>query len=694
MKSTSQKFTALTLGLLLSCPWHTFTSVQAQSLKELRAQQQTTKPAKLAPDLEEILAQDDEDARQAMMGKTLAQVRQERRARARVRPTSEAEETETRTRINEVLLPSSAVGAEEKQSFIVQLDGSTPNIVLQEKVARLGGRIKQTMGNMGLVTIEAPRTAIRQLAAEGSVAYVSPDREIAAFGHVVETTGYWNAGISDKGDQDTNTWLNGSGVSVAVLDSGVAADHRLMQWVGWGTKVKSIDLTGQNINGDPYGHGSHVASLVAGEYDQQNGSYAGAVGGGNVLSVRVLDSNGKGTASTVIAGIDWCIANKQWYTNGNNIRVLNLSLGTIAKDSYKTDPLCLAARRAVNAGIVVIASAGNNGKDANGKKIYGAINSPGIDPSVITVGAANTIGTNYRSDDVVASYSSRGPTRGYTTVNGVRKYDNLIKPDLIAPGNKLIGARAYYNGTENTLARTNTSLRTGTETLNTEKVMYLSGTSMAAPVVASAAALLMQTNPNLTPALVKAILMYTAQPLNGFNMLEQGAGELNIDGAVRVARLVKATLPTTNGTALLKAALPTSQTSTIYGETFKWSQGVITNYGFLSGSNLMTYWQGVYGTGQVLGDATAYSSSTVSLVSGKTYSVTLKAGAYTIKGSGVILGDSTNTLFASGTILGDGQVLGDGTILGDGATRADSTLKSSSGASILGDNTACMKPVP
>ena len=105
---------------------------------------------------------------------------------------------------------------------------------------------------------------------------------------------------------------------------------------------------------------------------------------------------------------------------------------------------------------------------------------------------------------------------------------------------------------ENVLARTLTMLRTGTSTVNTEKVMYMSGTSMAAPIVAAAAMNLKQVNNNLTPNLVKAILMYSAQPLSGFNSLEQGAGLLNIDGAVRIARLVKATMPTKNGNALLK----------------------------------------------------------------------------------------------------------------------------------------------
>ena len=198
--------------------------------------------------------------------------------------------------------------------------------------------------------------------------------------------------------------------------------------------------------------------------------------------------------------------------------------------------------------------------------------------------------------------------------------------------------------------------------------------------------------------------MYSAQPLNGFNMLEQGAGLLNVDGAVRLAKLVKTTLPTSNGTALLTASLPTSQTSTIAGQTVKWGQGAITNFGFLYGNALMAKWQSVYASGVILGDATSYASSTLSLVSGKTSGVSLKSGAVTINSSGVILGDSANAIFASGQVLGDGTILGDGIILGDGViigdgiilgdglVLGDMTLQSTS--AFLGDNTACMKPLP
>ena len=114
-----------------------------------------------------------------------------------------------------------------------------------------------------------------------------------------------------------------------------------------------------------------------------------------------------------------------------------MSLGMPAIDSYQFDPVCQAVRRLVNAGVVVVAAAGNNGKDNTGNKVYGQIHCPGNEPSAITVGASNTFGTDTRSDDAITTYSSRGPTRSYwVDSGGTKHFDNLVKPDLVAPGNK------------------------------------------------------------------------------------------------------------------------------------------------------------------------------------------------------------------------------------------------------------------
>src|SRR5207245_205698 len=232
----------------------------------------------------------------------------------------------------------------------------------------------------------------------------------------------------------------------------------------------------------------------------------------NLISLRVLDKNGVGSSSVLLNALNWILApadptnavsssnplNKDKY----GIRIVNMSLGAPAISSYKNDPVCRAARALVDAGVVVVAAAGNNGKDANGNKIYGQIHSPGNEPSVITVGAANTFGTDSHADDGVATYSSRGPTRSYSTdANGVRHYDNLLKPDLIAPGNKLI----YAESDGNLLVTQYPDLDAGVSDDDNRRMMYLSGTSMATPIVSGSAALLLQANPKLTPNMVKMV---------------------------------------------------------------------------------------------------------------------------------------------------------------------------------------------
>ena len=459
--------------------------------------------------------------------------------------------------------------------------------------------------------------------------------------------------------------------------------------------VFTKNFTGiSNLTRDNFGHGTHVAALINGDNSQSpfnNVSYRGVAPQAKVLNLRVLDNSGNGFVSNAIAAIDWAIANKTTY----NIRVMNLSIGTPAQDSYKNDPFCLAARRAVNAGIVVVASAGNYGKNSNGGKMYGAINSPGIEPSVITVGAANTYGTDSRQDDSVTTFSSRGPTRGYTTnILGLKVYDNLIKPDLVAPGNKIIAARAFSNSGTNVIVSQNPSLEVNPTANGNVKLMYMSGSSMSAPIVSGTAALMIQANPNLTPNLVKAILMYSAQPLAGFNTLEQGAGLVNVDGAVRLALLVKSNASTlSNGAAMLNGAMPNPQSSVISGQTVKWGQGVVTNFGFLYGSSLMTKWQPMYGNGVLMSDGTVVSLGLVKRSTSMTSSgVNVYGGA--ISNNGVLMCDGS--IFFSGVLLSDGVLLADGTILGDGVLLADGVLLGDGGilgdTAFLGDNTPGMQP--
>ena len=204
-----------------------------------------------------------------------------------------------------------------------------------------------------------------------------------------------------------------------------------------------------------------------------------------------------------------------------------MSVASGVFESYKRDPLTQAARRAFDAGIVVVASAGNLGQNDEGQVQFGGITSPGNSPWVLTVGASTHQGTARRSDDAIAEFSSRGPTW----------IDFVAKPDLVAPGIGIESSAAPNS----TLAALYASYLVGTPSASGVKpYLSLSGTSMAAPVVAGTVALMLEANPELTPNAVKAILQYTAERKDGESPLAQGAGMLNALGAVRLARFFAA----------------------------------------------------------------------------------------------------------------------------------------------------------
>ncbi|HLF83024.1 MAG TPA: S8 family serine peptidase, partial [Blastocatellia bacterium] len=225
--------------------------------------------------------------------------------------------------------------------------------------------------NFNARLIEMPLSMINQLASFKEVYYVSLDRDVEMHGHVENT-----AGAATMRQQSGNSGLDGSGIGIAVLDSGIFRAHKsLTKDDSHSRIVAGVDFTGQGITtNDPYGHGTHVAGLAASSgKDGISTAYRGIAPNANVINLRVLDAQGRGTTSAVLSALDWVLTNRAAY----NIRVVNMSLGALSIDSYVTDPLCRAVRRLVDAGIVCVAAAGNNGKDSNGNKVYGLIHSPG-----------------------------------------------------------------------------------------------------------------------------------------------------------------------------------------------------------------------------------------------------------------------------------------------------------------------------
>jgi subtilisin family serine protease/acetyltransferase-like isoleucine patch superfamily enzyme len=574
--------------------------------------------------------------------------------------------------------------ASARVKVILQVD-DVRNPELRAQFAKFGITINQEIPRFGTIAVEAPAAAVSALAANTTTNYLSLDRQVNGLGHVENTTG-------DTAMLANYPGTDGSGIGVAVVDSGISPKQKSLA----GRIIYSRDFTGEGTTDDRYGHGTFVASMIA----AKQGSYGGVATAANLLNLRVLDSEGRGSVSATLYALSFVFANRALY----NIRVVNLSLGTAAIDSYKNDPLCRAIRRLVDAGVVVVTSAGNDGKDATNPKIYGRIHSPGNEPSAITVGAANTFGTDIRSDDAVTTFSSRGPTRSFwQDANGVRHYDNLMKPDLIAPGNKIIGAAAPKNKIEEAnpdlcVARCDNNSGKGN--------MRLSGTSVSSPIVAGAAAVLLEANPSLTPNMIKMILMYTAQPLKGFNMLEQGAGELNIEGAVRLGKSIRPNVVgAVLGAPMLNGAAPVPS-SIIAGETCTWSQGIILNHDWAAGSELITKYQPIYGLGVLLSDGVLISDGV--LLSDMTMlSSGVLVGDHILISNGITMSDgipliSSSVLLGDGVLLSDGVLIGDGVVLPDGVTAsggiradgvvlADGIVLADAARAYRGDNTACMR---
>jgi serine protease AprX len=304
----------------------------------------------------------------------------------------------------------------------------------------------------------------------------------------------------------------GKGISVAVIDSGLDTTHNALK----GRVLVTRDFTGGD-GLDHYGHGTHVAAIIAGQAGRtlDTRDYGGVAPGAYLLNLRVLGDDGSGSLSDVIEAIDWTIEHRREY----NVRIINLSLGAPVLQPYRDDPLCEAVERAVRAGLVVVAAAGNFGRSADGKSVYGAITSPANSPYAIAVGAIDTHDTAQRSDDTLATYSSKGPTR----------YDLVMKPDLAAPGSHIRSAEAVGSYLSTTYPARHVA---GT---GPNAVMQLSGTSMAAGVVSGAAALVLDARGSLTPRDTKAALQLTSTFLPSAGLVGAGAGMINALAAVDLA---------------------------------------------------------------------------------------------------------------------------------------------------------------
>ncbi|MCQ6274846.1 S8 family peptidase [Bacillus sp. V3B] len=272
--------------------------------------------------------------------------------------------------------------------------------------------------------------------------------------------------------------LTGKDVTIAIVDTGIHP-HQDVQG-----RIKGFRdfINNRTAPYDDNGHGTHCAGDAAGNGSASNGKYQGPASEANLVGVKVLDKMGSGSLSTVISGVEWCIQNQSQL----GINILSLSLGSTAMQPSKDDPVVKAVEKAWDNGMVVCVAAGNEGPSSQ------TIASPGISPKVVTVGAADDRNTMNRSDDMVAYFSSRGPT-----------VDGLMKPDLVTPGVNIISLRSPRSF----LDKTNPSARVDINYFS------LSGTSMATPICAGVVAQLLQKELNLSPDQVKEQLISACEDL-------------------------------------------------------------------------------------------------------------------------------------------------------------------------------------
>ena len=497
----------------------------------------------------------------------------------------------------------------------------------------LGGLLKTTYTAIPGYSATVPLGSLLQLANDSNVERISLDSPVKTHldvayravraDRVASLSGGWGAG------------LTGRGVGIALIDTGVQLHPDFKRPIG-SKPIVEVEIVGHETGlADYFGHGTHVAGILYGNGYASSDSlsfrtFRGLAPDAQLISLRALSPDGTGYTSDIITGIDWVVKNARYY----NIRVLNLSLGHPVYESYLTDPLCRAVAAAVRKGIVVVVAAGNDGTVGTG---FGTITSPGNSPDAVTVGAMDDRNTVPLADDVLAGYSSKGPSL----------IDFVVKPDLVAPGTWIVSARAvssWLDTQHHELTLQIGDYKNDPAHATQDGAYYsLSGTSMAAPMVAGAAALMLQKDPTLNPATVKARLMKSAVKDTRL-VFETGAGTLDAYAAVNAtgyAQNAKSPLAMAAGDGFVYI----QDTAILWGST--WTQGAIWGggKGSAAGVSLTPVPQSItYGSGAIWGGTGGAKS-------------TLDNPA--VAGSGAIWGGGRSSLDStSGTVTDDGAIWG------------------------------------
>ncbi|MDH3337181.1 MAG: S8 family peptidase [Gammaproteobacteria bacterium] len=455
-----------------------------------------------------------------------------------------------------------AAGGASIAEIVVRYD-QHPELFDDELVVALGGEVTRGYAHLDMRAIRIPAAYLEKLAGDDNINWLSIDDEMSATSLASRRA----ANVPAAGS--VNSGYSGSNIGIAVLDTGIAnhgdlSDNVLQYSFLNGAYPQPEIVKGKIVSAndspreDLFGHGTHVAGVLSGSGGESSDNYKGTSTGAKVLSLQVLDGHGGGSMSDVMAALDWLLTYGSYF----DIRVVNLSLGKVISESNETDPLVIAVENLWDAGMVVVVAAGNDGH-------YGSmtVTSPGNSRKVITVGSLtdNGTGTDF-SDDYVSSFSSTGPTIG----------DYVLKPDLVAPGNRVVAAIPTGSVLAVSLPeRVKTCVATGCSS----EYLEMSGTSMATPMVSAAAALMLDKDPSLTPATVKARLMRSAMKINA-DPSESGAGLLDIDAALNDSGTVpgEALSPSmvfddASGGVLVE------DTAVLWGDTV-WGAGYLFSSGF------------------------------------------------------------------------------------------------------------------
>jgi subtilase family protein len=376
----------------------------------------------------------------------------------------------------------------------------------ERAVVAAGGSIVRRLDIVNGFSARVPANRVADVTATPGVDHVAPDRPIHFFSRRMTGDALQGATTLDDvrrivgADVADFLGINGSNIGVGLLDTGVTK----VDGLDHGQVLQGADITSDaataNAHLDGYGHGTFMASIIGGDDRSQSGdSFHGVADDSNVVAVKAAKADGVTDLFTVLAALDWVVATK----NTTNTRVLNLSFGVDpAGGDYRSDPLAAAVERVWKSGIVVVAAGGNNGELAGSP-----LTSPGYDPYVLTVGAADTHGTVTTADDTVEAFSPVGTTRHV---------------DLVAPGQTVLGLRDPGS----TIDTSYPSARVG------DRLFKGTGTSEATAVVSGVVADLLEARPSLTPDQVKALLKSTATPLRLASADAQGSGMVNLGRAL------------------------------------------------------------------------------------------------------------------------------------------------------------------